>query len=747
MSKNLLSIVFFTFFIFNFAQQRVEYDEVKITADNQAKNLIKKVLQEQKKNAPEAQSNFQYSSYFKMLITSNRDSILKDRLYTPEKKENPAKKGKGLEIGLENIEMIDVLKRGHIFIAERAIDHYYSKEYGKKNIIQANRFSGVKSPVYETAALEAQSFDLSQPEFVFLGNKFVNPISNQGITEYRYKIIDTTFINQRSAINVAFKPIGDSIEGHLRGNVWIDKATLGVMKFDVDQAKTKKHNEIIGEYELIEGSWFPSLLHFKINAGRYDYVSEKITETEHEIHLDTIKKSQPILLLGVTHFNNRKVNTPIDKKIFRGYESEVMPQAFSLTPEQMQTYRQGYELDSIEYNTYQYIDSLGKAAKVDKWIRLGRAAMTGSAKIGRVDLDLTSIYNYNPYEGNRLGARFKTNYDFDDRWGLEGYFAYGFKDHRWKYGGGVSYLVNKPYFGIIGVRYFDDISNFASPTYSFENNYRNFRENLDRFNNDLFTKERNGTLYYQQDFWKTFSGKISLSRNQKEAVFGYQYLGENVFDFFDIALGVKWSPNDNYTRTEFGKVVLDQNSPVFQANVTQGIKALGGEYQYTRLDFKAQHQWNNPIGNLDILLRSGWAWGDLPLTNAYVGNGNTYLETGVFNNFTVAGENSFETMGIGEFYSDKYASFQVKQNIKGIKIFKKDLDINWLYRSLIGDMNQPEKHSFAIKSPSDYFQETGVELHNVFSIFGLGAYYRFGSYHLEHESQNFAVKMTVKIKF
>ena len=170
MYKNLLSVIFFFLFLFLFSQQKIEYDEVKVVADNRAKELIGRVLHEQKKNSPESQNNYQYSSYFKLLITSNRDSILKDRLYTPEKKVSPAKnKQKGFALRLENVEMIDVLKRGHIFIAERAIDHYYSKEYGKKNIIQANRFSGIKSPVYESAAMDVQSFDLSQPEFVFWG--------------------------------------------------------------------------------------------------------------------------------------------------------------------------------------------------------------------------------------------------------------------------------------------------------------------------------------------------------------------------------------------------------------------------------------------------------------------------------------------------------------------------------------------------------------------------------------------------
>ncbi|APD06702.1 hypothetical protein UJ101_01178 [Flavobacteriaceae bacterium UJ101] len=722
-----------------------EIEVVQIVPDKESKALIRKVIDKQNENMPEKQDFYQYNSYIKFLITTNRDSILNDRLYIPRKEEK--KKQKGIVLGKDQeITMLDVLKKGHIFIGERAMEHYYSKEKGYKNIVKANRVAGLKSPLYEFAAMDVQSVNLKDPYFVFLGVKYINPISKAGLGKYRYQIIDTLNLRGRPTIEVKFRPIGDSIKKHLRGNVWIDKETLGVAQFNVNEASSKKPNEIVSEYQFKKGSWFPFKQYFKFDTGRYDYVAETLEKNKQGvIVLDTLSKSQPIRVLGNTYFNEFEINIPIDKKIFRGHESEVDSKAYNLTQEEWKYYRQGIELDEVEKSTYLNIDSIGEEVKVDRFLKYGRAALSGYYPIKMIDLDLTSLFNYNEYEGIRLGTGFKTNYKFDDRWQLEGNVAYGFKDHRWKYGLGMSYLVNKANYGIIGGRYFDDISPFGSQQFAMKSPYRDFRENLDRFHNEWFTKEKNGSIFYQHDFFNTATFKIKASRNHKEAAFDYRYENQSKFDFFDLELAVKWSPKSKFARTDYGKITLENNFPVFQLNTTQGLANLGGDFEYTKFDFKGQHQIENPIGKLNFQVNSGVVLGDVPLMNLYAGNGNSSLRNGVFKNFNIAGITSFETMGEREFFSDRFASFQMKQYFPPFKLFKKPIFTNLVYRGIIGDLDDKEKHSIYFNTLEDYYQEAGVEVNNLFLIFGLGSYYRFGAYHLNDQGENFSVKLTAKI--
>ncbi len=744
-------IVLFLFFFKLFQAQVIDggqMNTVSIFPDKKSKNLIREVIENHKKNSPEKQKFYQYNAYTKFLITTNRDSILKDRLYVSPPKKKEKEKGLTITIGEdhEDITLLDILKKGHIFIGERAMEHYYSKQKGRKNIVKANRIAGLKSPLYEFAAMDIQSVNLKDPYFIFLGVKYINPISKAGLGKYRYQIVDTLSINGRPTVEVKFRPIGDSVRKHLRGNVWIDQETFGIAKFNVNEATSKKTNEIISEYQLKNGSWFPIRQSFKFNTGRYDYVAETLEEDgKGVIVLDTLSKSQPIMVYGNTYFNSLKINEWIDKKVFRGYESEVDSKAYRLTQEEWKQYRQGIELDEVEKSTYLNLDSIGEKVKADRFIKYGRVALTGYYPIKKVDLDLTSLFNYNEYEGIRLGTRFKTNHEFHDRWQFEGNVAYGFKDHHWKYGAGVSYLVNKPNYGILGVHYSDDVNSFGAQQFAMKSPYRDFRENLDRFHNDLFVKEKKGSIFYQHDFFNTATFKVKFSRNQKEAAFDYAYENQSKFDFFDLEFGLKWSPKSKFARTDYGKVTLENNFPVFQFDLTQGLKSFEADFDYTKLDLQMQHQIENPFGKMNLQVNSGIVFGAVPLMNLYAGNGNSSLKNGVFKNFNAAGTNSFETMGEGEFFSDRFASIQLKQYFPTFKLFKKPILTNWVYRGIIGNIEDEEKHSLNFNTLEHYYQETGFEANNLFLIFGLGAYYRLGAYHLKDQGENFSVKLTAKI--
>ncbi len=740
-------IVFFLFFFKSFQAQVIGGGQIKavsIFPDKESKNLIQEVIKNHEKNSPEKQKFYQYNSYTKFLITTNRDSILKDRLYVFSSK----KREKGLTIRKdhEDIKMLDVLKKGHIFIGERAMEYYYSNQKGHKNIVKANRIAGLKSPLYEFAAMDIQSVNLKDPYFIFLGVKYINPISKKGLGKYRYQIIDTLNLRGRPSIEVKFRPIGDSVRKHLRGRIWIDKETFGIAKFNVNEATSKKPNEIISEYQLKSSSWFPLKQYFKFNTGRYDYVVETLEEDEKgAIVLDTLSKSQPIMVYGNTYFNDLKINELIDKKVFRGHESEVDPKAHRLTQEEWKQYRKGIELDEVEKSTYLNLDSIGEKVKTDQFIKYARVVLTGYYPIKKVDLDLTSLFNYNEYEGFRLGTRFKTNREFHDRWQLEGNVAHGFKDHHWKYEAGASYLVNKPNYGILGIHYSDDVNSFGAQQFAMKSTYRDFRENLDRFHDNLFVKERRGSIFYQQDFFNTATFKVKVSRNQKEATFDYAYKNHSKFDFFDLELGLKWSPKSRFARTDYGKVTLENNFPVFQFDVTQGLKSLEANFNYTKLDFQMQHQIENFFGKMNLQLNSGVVFGEVPLMNLYTGNGNSSLKTGVFKNFNVAGTTSFETMGEGEFFSNRFASIQLKQYFPTFELFKKPIPTNWVYRGIIGNIEDKQKHSLSFNTLEHYYQETGFEVNNLFLVFGLGAYYRLGAYHLKNHGENFSVKLTVKI--
>src|SRR3989304_3784876 len=66
-------------------------------------------------------------------------------------------------------------------------------------------------------------------------------------------------------------------------------------------------------------------------------------------------------------------------------------------------------LSQKEKDTYQVIDSLGKAEHLDRKVKGLEALFTGQLKLGYINLDLNRFIAFNDYEGFRLGAGMHTN--------------------------------------------------------------------------------------------------------------------------------------------------------------------------------------------------------------------------------------------------------------------------------------------------------------------------------------------------
>ena len=92
-------------------------------------------------------------------------------------------------------------------------------------------------------------------------------------------------------------------------------------------------------------------------------------------------------------------------------------------------------LDLRERTTYQVIDSIGEAEKLDAKVKWLGALGNGRLPLGPVDLLLDRLVWYDGYQGFRLGAGLATNDKVSRYFRVGGYGAYGFNDAAWKYGG------------------------------------------------------------------------------------------------------------------------------------------------------------------------------------------------------------------------------------------------------------------------------------------------------------------------
>ena len=368
--------------------------------------------------------------------------------------------------------------------------------------------------------------------------------------------------------------------------------------------------------------------------------------------------------------------------------------------------------------------------------------------------DLRYLFKYNRYEHVRTGVGGVTTDEFSERFRISNYVVYGFGDHRWKYNvtGGV--LLNESTDTWLSLSYTDDLTETASSPYlTDKRTFRVFQPRL--FNIDRFHHHITKALSLEHVFSEKFLGVLDLSANKVWPTYDYIYVNDGVeYDRYHLSLAklaLQWTPANGIVQDQQnGAARIKVGFPIITVQLTKSFKDLiKSDFDFFKIDTRFAHQFN--YGNestTEILTKTGLAFGDVPITHLYHAYPNNLNKPEIFQRFSVAGINSFETMYFNEFFVDRYASLQIKHFLKPFnwgKKFKPQLVL--ISRMAIGDMSDQEKHQLISFSTFDKgYSEAGLEFNKILFGFGLAAAYRYGAYHLPEFEQNFAFKFTFNMK-
>jgi len=224
----------------------------------------------------------------------------------------------------------------------------------------------------------------------------------------------------------------------------------------------------------------------------------------------------------------------------------------------------------------------------------------------------------------------------------------------------------------------------------------------------------------------------------------------NLFKIGTTKLALQWSPfsvfeskNDNiFKETKKGY-------PKFTLQYTKSYKNIfKSDFVFSKIDFRTIYEIGHiNKGRFKFILVSGITTGNTPLTHLYHTYPNNFNRDNVLKRFSVAGLNSFETMYFNEFFSDKYATFQLKYFLKPFTIsarYKPQLVL--ISRYAIGDIKNLERHqNVTFGSLKHGYTESGFEINKLFFGFGLSFAYRYGAYHLPEIEDNVAFKLTFNV--
>jgi len=457
-----------------------------------------------------------------------------------------------------------------------------------------------------------------------------------------------------------------------------------------------------------------------------------------------------------SYIRNINLDPDVRKRDFGSIEVDVDPNA---------THRKGefweeYRIDSLsqkEKNTYQFIDSIGKEADLDRMAKTFESLMTGKIPWGFIDLDIDKFIKYNSYEGLALGLGLHTNERVSRTWMIGGYFRYGFKDKTIKYGGDLELTLHrqsdlKVRLDIMddvtetsGVQFFDDRPILINPEY-----FRNFLIwRMDK------TQMYKGAIGFRT--LKFLSVNVSLAKINKEVTNDYRYglSDENLtvyfdrFDFTEVSLGFRYAYGEKFVQNIRKKISLGTKYPIVWLQYTRGIRGfLDGDFDYNRYDLKIEKSfYTKYLGETSIKLTAGYVDTDIPYTNLYNGHAS-------YRSFTIFAPNSFATMRMNEFLSNKYLALYFYHDFEKLLLKGGWLKPEFAITTNIGFgwLDFKENHyNIDYKTMEHGYYESGLLINNLLDLriysLGLGVFYRYGPYTLKNGWENVGGKFTLKFGF
>ncbi len=731
--------------------QRDQLKEVTVSSNTRGLQIIKKVIARKSQNDPQKKlETFEFMAYNKLVITANPDSIKGSLDSVFVKKTKP---GNHYKVDSSAYKFKKIISKQHLFQTERVSQFQYRGKELKETIL-GTKMAGFKQPIYEILSVNLQSFSVYDNQYELFETAYKSPISNTTFQNYRFKLIDSTTIHGRKSYLIYFKNKKKRKEAGLEGVLYVDAENFAINKAIM---RIKGLLDISGTHEFIyfpeEKLWFPTQKLFKIVKGKNNYdiriLGETLAFDSGENDNSSRKKgaSDFTYLLSETRLFDVKYNNTINiKNPFQNMEvqkdAEIQNEAF------WNRYRTD-SLDLRSQRTYFALDSVATKNKIEKRLFQGRKILNGYVPFGYFDMDLRYLISFNNYEGFRFGLGGKTSDLFSKVLRLDGYIAYGLKDEQYKYNLGLSTRIDSNSNSWIGGSYTDDIREIASSNFAIDK--RNFKLYDPRpINLKTFYDYQSWRAYFETKLIPKTESIWQIMYTKVDPLFDYFYNYNSTlykkYTMTTAQFSLQWNPFSDYLQTEDGRFEVKKRFPKFTFQYTQSIpKLLQNDFDFKKIDFRVEVEKTYLNGQKTaVVFESGYAQGAIPLTHLYNTSPNNLTNNKLIERITIAGKNSFETMFFNEFFSSEFAMIHIKHGFKRLEIFRKVKPAFVLVtRAAWGDMSNKERHlGQDFNTLEKGYYESGIELNQIYSGFGLTAFYRYGPYQLAKTEDNLAIKLS-----
>jgi hypothetical protein len=732
---------------------------VVLPGANPAHRIIDNAIDNRDINNPEKLSSFSYTSYDKMIFTMDLDSL-------PMSADT-------LEADTSDMNMREYLDKYHIFIMETVSERKFIAPDKNNERVVATKIAGFKNPIFVFLLSQMQSTHFYKDRISISDKNYINPISKGSTKKYFFLLQDTLYTEKGDSIFViSFRPMKNTNFDGLKGLISINSNKWAIQNVITEPAENSGMFTLRIEqlYEQLEGQyWFPIQLNTEVILNNVAFTDttvsvnvnvggERGTKDSTAVGVDTtaVKLMDIPIGKGKSYIRDIQINPELRNRDFSYLAVDVDPEAGHREPEFWNSYRVD-TLSLKEEDTYHLIDSISKEENWERAVQTAETLFTGKIPWGKFDLDMNRFLQVNSHEGFAPGIGLHTNARFSEKFSIGGFVRYGFKDKAFKYGGdldlmiyrnqdfNVKFMYMKDVTETSGLSFFDDETSLLRPEY-----FRNML--IQKMDN---TEMINASVGFRALKWMKVHAGLSKSTKMVTDAYRYGISNEgvnvyfNTFDFTELSLGFRYAYKEKFIRNMKKKVSMGTKYPILWFQYTHGMRGfLQGDFDYNKYDLKIEKSfYTNYVGETSIKLAAGYVDADIPYTNLYNGNGSYHA-------FTILAPNSFATMRMNEFLSNKFMALYFTHDFGKLILKGKKFSPEFAIATNVGfgwlDFDQSH-FNINYKTMEHGYYESGLLINNLLNLrlysLGVGAFYRYGPYSMPNTIDNIGGKLSLKFGF
>lgn len=603
--------------------KRKKYDR----KNNPAVELMRKVIAAKKHSDLRRHDYFSYQKYEKRTFALNEftEKVFDDEHF----KKLPFLK-----------ERVETCPETGKLILPISVDETFSKRIFKKDgnidktIVEGRNSTGLNE-FFNTGDIATTMIedvftdvDIYDNNIHVLQSEFVSPLSSSsGISFYRYFIADTLDVDGIRCIEVTFTP-NNSQDFGFNGSLYImADSTYRVHKATLNLPHNNAVNFVSDMYVSQEFETLPTGEQVIVNDNMIVQISVIGSFTKFHIKRDTYYSNYSLEEIPEKEFKFLGKERLLADAMMKDnkYWNSVRPEPLTEKESTMDDFLKKME----STKGFKFVLFVAKAF-IENFVETS----TDREKPSKVDIGpINTIFSQNFVDGFRLRMSAQTTANLNPHLFAKGYVAYGFKDHKWKGMGELTYSFNKkaylprefPVNNLTVTYQYDD----ASPSDIFmptdkDNVFTSFR--WTKVNHMNYVQKLR--VLYERE-WENglrLTAQVKKESNEATAALFYQPLDGtgtpspdknlhiNKFEMADVMIGLRFQPGATYINTKQRRIAINNDSPIFELNHTIGLKnVLGNDYTYNYTEAKVYKRlYLSSWGKIDTYVKGGIQWNKVP---------------------------------------------------------------------------------------------------------------------------------------